>query len=88
MEEASKWYESHLLKLNIDKTQFCIFSNPVIKQYYHITFHNTKVESQLSINVLGVTLDTNLSFQTHATETATKANRIVYLLSKGEGERR
>ena len=31
---------------------------------------------------MGVTLDTNLSFQTHATETATKANKIVYLLSK------
>ena len=82
LEKASEWYESHLLKLNIDKTQFCIFSNRNIKEYYHINFHNTKVESQLSINVLGVTLDTNLSFQTHATETATKANKIVYLLSK------
>ena len=39
-----------------------------------MNLHNTKVESQLSINVLGVTtLDTNLSFQGHATETPTKA---------------
>ena len=59
-----------------------VFSDWNIKEYYHINFHNTNVESQFSINVLGVTLDTNLSFQTHATGTATKANKIVYLLSK------
>ena len=45
LEKASKWYKSHLLKLNINKTQFCIFSNQNIKEYYHINFHSTKVES-------------------------------------------
>ena len=76
LEEASKWYESYLLKLLIDKTQFCISSNRNIKEYYYINFQNTKVESQLSVNVLGVTLDTNLSFQRHATEMATKAIKL------------
>ena len=46
-EEASKWYESCLLKLIIDKTQFCNLSNQNIKGYYHIIFHNTKIESTL-----------------------------------------
>ena len=45
--EASKWYESCLLKLIIDETQFCNFSNQNIKDYYHVIFHNTEIESIL-----------------------------------------
>ena len=80
--DAAQWYNRNLLTLNINKTQFCIFSNRKIKEYYHITHGNTNIESTLSTNVLGVHLDTDLSFNTHAIETAKKANKKIYLISK------
>ena len=82
LKKSSDWYHSHLLRLNIEKTQLCIFSNRNIKNSYHINFQNSKIETKLSIKVLGVTLDTDLSFHIHANETATKANKVVYLLSE------
>ena len=82
LKDASQWYNSHLLKLNVQKTQFCVFSNRNLSDYYHLNFQNTKIESQLSINVLGVALDTDLSIHTHATDVGTKANKLVYFISK------
>ena len=82
LKDASQWYNSHLLKLNLQKTQFCVFSDGTLKDYYHLNLQHTKIESQLSINVLGVALDTDLSFITHATDVATRANNFVYLISK------
>ena len=42
--DAAQWYNRNLLTLNINKTQFCIFSNRKIKEYYHITHGNTNIE--------------------------------------------
>ena len=63
LKEASTWYKNNLLTLNIAKTQFCIFSNRNLKNFYHIDHQSTKIESQFAINVLGVILDTDLSFK-------------------------
>ena len=70
------------LKFNVQKMQFCVFSNRILKDYCRLNFQNTKIESQLSIHALGVALDTDLSFHTHATDVATRANKLVYLISK------
>ena len=51
------------------------FSNRKIKAYYHITHGNTNIESTPSTNVLGVHPDTDPSFNTHAIETAKKADK-------------
>ena len=61
---------------------FIFASEYALASSFHLNFQNTKIESQLSINVLGVALDTDLSFHTHATDVATRANKLVYLISK------
>ena len=40
------------------------------------------MEPQLSINVYGITLDTDLHFQTHAIDVANRTNKVGYLISK------
>ena len=40
------------------------------------------MEPQLLINVLGITLYTDLSFQTHAIDVANRTNKVGYLISK------
>ena len=43
LKDASQWYNSHLLRLGIQKTQSCIFSNRSLKYYYNLNFQNTKM---------------------------------------------
>ena len=68
--------------LNIAKTQFCIFSNRNPENVHNIDNQGTKIESELSIYVFGVTFDTDLPFQTHAIDVATRSNQFLYLIAK------
>jgi hypothetical protein len=82
MREVSNWYSNNLLQLNLSKTQYCIFSNRKVEDFYQIQINNLKIESKHSLNLLGVILDSELSLTPQANATASKANKMVYLLSK------
>ena len=80
MREVSNWYSNNLLQLNLSKTQYCIFSNRKVEDFYQIQINNLKIESKHSLNL--VILDSELSLTHQANATASKANKMVYLLSK------
>ena len=61
-----------LLKLNVQKTQFCIFSNRKLLEFPK---HKYCIITAVNQSILGVALDSDLSFHTHATDVATRANK-------------
>ena len=74
LKDTSQWYNNHLPKLNIQKTQFSIILLQESKRLLTLDiFQKTNIESQLSINVLGIAPHTDLSFHTHAFDFATRA---------------
>lgn len=82
LRQVSSWYKNNLLQLNLSKTQFCIFSNRKIDNNYSITVSDTKIQSVGTLSVLGVQLDSELSFAPHIDSVCRKASSLVYLSSK------
>ena len=73
LETIIKWMKQSGLKINEDKTEVCCF-------YKHnmvpltIRVGNNLIETKDSINVLGVTFDTKLTWSKHVRTTVSKSN--------------
>ena len=48
LQDISQWHNSHHLKLNVQKMQFCIFSNRNLKDYCHLNFLKTQTLNRSS----------------------------------------
>ena len=73
-----KWYEDNFFKANIDKCH--LFVSP----YEEITMKlgNFTLKSSDSEELLGITIDSNLSFEKHLTNLCRKSNQKLHALSR------
>ena len=85
MNSVKNWSDEWLLRLNIDKCKTVSYylHNPFSTQY-HITHDNkTYILDQLSsINDLGVTFDSKLSFKDHISQKINKAYSILGIIKR------
>ena len=80
------WFKANKLKLNIEKTQFIIFSSrnkykPASANSKVISFNDRVIKSSAAVNYLGVTLDPELNFNEHASQLCNKISRKLGSLS-------
>ena len=62
LSKVKSWYNRNHLKLNLPKTQFCLYSNRTTQNLNYIsTSDGTTIPSKDAIELLGITLDKSLS---------------------------
>ena len=81
-QQVTVWYQKNLLQLNISKTQLCIFTNRNLTKDYSISYGGTKIHNRSTMSVLGILLDSGLTFTPHIEAICHKANSLIYLSSK------
>lgn len=79
------WYKANCLKLNASKTQFVIFCTKQMQRQLPtvtLSLSDAEVAPVSHLKNLGVTIDRNLSWSEHVSDTAQKCNKIVFSLAK------
>ena len=78
----NSWFKANKMTLNTDKTSFIIFKS----KYLHIPnipneikFLNTKINRAEQVKFLGITLDENLSWDTHINEICNKLKALFHV---------
>ena len=84
LQNVSNWYRQNGLLLNLDKTQFCIFSNRKILGTHNLSIGSIKIQSQPNLKILGVILDSNLTFTSQIENITKKSNKLLYLISRAK----
>jgi hypothetical protein len=82
MARVAEWYRNNLLRLNYSKTQYCIFSNRKVNNTYSINIDQSKIDSKDTLTLLGVTLDSGLTFGAQIDKLTSKVNSLIHLSSK------
>jgi hypothetical protein len=82
LHQVQNWYQKNCLQLNFSKIQFCTFSNRSVSDAHSITINSTEIRPSNTLTLLGVTLDSSLSFNPHVTNLVSKASKLIYLTSK------
>jgi len=76
------WYTDNNFVINVSKTQACIFTNRKLTTYPHVDLDEAKIQVNPCIKLLGVTLDSNLTFGEHISQVIASTNRLIYLFRK------
>lgn len=69
---ANEWFRTNLLSVNEGKTENIMFS----------LSNSISTDSKKSVNLLGIHLDTKLTWEAHIGQLCTKLSRVVYLIRK------
>ena len=77
-----RWYSANGLSLAPGKTECIIYSNRAVPQGLTITIDGCVILVSSQVKVLGLVLDSKLSFKDHVDYITTKCNRSVYALRK------
>ena len=79
--QISKWFQSNLLVLNLEKTYFLQFEtkNSSITDFY-ITYENKQISTIHSTKFLGLMIDNKLSWHCHIDQMIPKLNKASYLI--------
>ena len=80
--KVQMWYTSNCFTINVSKTHVCIFSNRKLSDSPNTNLEKTKFKADLYINILGINLDSHLTFKIHVHQVATATNRLIYLFQK------
>ena len=74
------WFQSNYLQANPDKFQFILYNSD---DKYMLTINkNVKLESLDYVKLLGVTVDTKLTFTRHVDELRSKAGKKINMLRR------
>ena len=79
LEMITKWLRQSGLKVNDSKTELCLFhrkNQPLVE----ITVNNVIIHSKLSINVLGVEVDSKLLWNIHISKAIAKAKKAQHAI--------
>ena len=77
--EINKWCPSNLLMLNYDKTYFLQFLTKTDNELnIQVSFGNRKIATVQSLNFLGLTIDTTLTWKHHIGELTIRLNKACY----------
>jgi exonuclease III len=79
--QISKWFQSNLLVLNLEKTNFLQFETTNLNvMKFPVVYENKQISNVQSIRFLGVIIDNKLSWQCHVDHMIPKLNKVVYLI--------
>merc|ERR1712237_80106 len=70
----------NLVKFNVSKTQFLPISLSTTPSVFDINFENIRIQPLSSINILGININTNLSWRPHILEIAKAASKKLGVL--------
>ena len=76
--EVLKWFEINEMKPNADKCHLIICN----KSECSVSLENNIIESEKTVELLGITLDNNLKFSNHVTKLCTRANQKLHALAR------
>ena len=76
--EVLKWFEINEMKPNADKCHLIICN----KNECSVSLENNNIESEKTVELLGITLDNNLKFSNHVTKLCTRANQKLHALAR------
>ena len=79
---ASDWIKSNKLSLNLQKTNYMLFSNSINNIPGDIVFDNTLINKESQIKFLGVTLDDKLSWKPHTNNICKTISRNIGIINK------
>ena len=78
--QLATWYPENYMKLNVDKCHLMIFGEKSKKMKIH--FGEAVIEESDEETLLGITLDTKLSFKSHVQSLCRKASQKLHALSR------
>ena len=78
------WLSCNKLSLNVDKTNFVVFSPPQKKLTYYLNLciNDIPIDCKNNVNYLGIKLDSHLTFKPHVHYITKKIKRSIGILSK------
>ena len=79
-----KWCLTWRIKLNTKKSQLITFSKTVQPSNIRVTLFGDTIKQEKTAKLLGITLDTKLTFEVHIQELTKKVNRKIWQLSNIE----
>ena len=84
LKKVKKWLDANRLALNIDKTNFVIFHSPhvTVPEPIVIRFCRKKIQRENCVKLLGILLDSNLSWKYHINELSKKLSRTIGIFYK------
>ena len=79
MERIIRWMKMSGLKINVSKTEICVFHRRNIVQI-NVELDGTMISSMKTMNVLGITFDSNLKWKDHVEKAIKESNSSLYAL--------
>ena len=77
LKKLVKWANLWHITFNPDKTEYVIFSNRHLPSYPSLYMGNQSLHRTSNHKHLGLTLDENMNWNEHITNTTTKANKLI-----------
>ena len=77
-----KWFCANKLSLNINKTAFSICSTKAVTDVRRVKIRNVEINHVNNLKLLGITIDSNLSFSSHYQNVCNKTSKSSSVLSK------
>jgi hypothetical protein len=75
------WFCANKLSLNIDKTNYVLFSRKSINTRLNITIGNTNIERKKHVTFLGMTVDEKLEWKEHIRICQAKLSSYLYAVN-------
>ena len=83
LQTICKWLDLNKLCLNVNKSKFMLFHMPQrVTPLLHFELNGSPIEYIQEFNLLGLTLDSSLSFKFHLTKIGNEISRVIGLLHK------
>jgi hypothetical protein len=79
---TKQYCDEHELKINADKTQLIVFKSPSkkIPEDFELILDNIQVKREITVKLLGVTLDHHLTLGSHIDKTVKKCHGLLGML--------
>jgi len=82
LEKLSEWFRSNKLSLNVQKTNYIIFTNKKIPEDDQLTLDGRKLERVVSTKFLGVVIDERLNWAEHVNYISIKISKSLGVLGR------
>ena len=79
---VSEWIKANKLSLNLEKTNYMLFSNIINELPGNVIFENSNVQRVLSTKFLGVIINENLSWKEHIDNICKVISRNIGIINK------
>ena len=82
LKKLDKWFKLNKLSLNVNKTNYIVFSNTQAKHNFNITINQFSIERVYVTKFLGVMIDSKLSWYNQILHVQNKVSKIIAVLYK------